>query len=223
MPAVSLNVGEHQIELITSLGGKETITYDGKVVSQKQNHTQFSSLHSFEVEEKRKIVRYEMKLESQLSGVLKYSLKRDRVTIKRGTLPSLTRFILRLFLCLVSVDLLLKALALFIFINAARVTLTESPILLFAIVFYLAFGLIYLGFGLFLKQLLPKNIWFLTVVLWIQIIISSADLLYRFFYQIRTGNIVRGLPSLLVGACIIWLLWLILENCQAVAKELKLK
>lgn len=221
MATVCLNVGEHEIELTTGAGGKETITYDGKVVSQKRNHAKLLSLHSFEAKEKKKVVKYEMKLESQLSGVVKYSLKRDRAMVKRGTLPSLTGFMLRLFLSLIGVALLLNTLALFILINRAGISVAENPILLFAIGFRVVFGLIYLAFGLFFKQLLPKNISFLTVALWIQIVISSVNLLYRIFSESLTGNIASRMPSFLVGACTIWLFWSILENCKVVAKELK--
>lgn len=72
-------VNGHHIEIIASLwNGKETLKYDGKEVSYRQNLSVFSPVHSFKVEEAAGEAVYEVQI---LSGIftMGYAIRRNGI------------------------------------------------------------------------------------------------------------------------------------------------
>ena len=71
----SVQVNGHQIEVFASLWtGKETVKYDGNVVSDRRNISTFISIHSFKVQEEGQEIVYEVEV---MSGG--YAIRRDGI------------------------------------------------------------------------------------------------------------------------------------------------
>jgi hypothetical protein len=59
----SVQVNGHEIEIFASMWtGKETIKYNGNVVSDRKNIMTFSSIHSFKVQEEGEEIVYEVQI-----------------------------------------------------------------------------------------------------------------------------------------------------------------
>lgn len=74
-----IQVNGHSIEVVVSIwNGKESVSYDGNIVSSRRNLSTFSSIHSFKVEEAGESVVYEVQI---LSGILTagYALRRNGI------------------------------------------------------------------------------------------------------------------------------------------------
>lgn len=72
-------VNGHSIEIIASIwNGKESVSYDSRVVSSRRNISTFSSIHSFKVEEAEEEAVYEVQI---LSGIftLGYAIRRNGI------------------------------------------------------------------------------------------------------------------------------------------------
>ena len=71
----SIQVNGHQIEVFASLWtGKETVKYDGNVVSDRRNISTFRSIHSFKVQEEGQEIVYEVEV---MSGG--YAIRRNGI------------------------------------------------------------------------------------------------------------------------------------------------
>lgn len=75
----SVQINGHLIEVLLSIwNGKETIKYDGNVVSDRRNLSTFSSVHSFKVQEDGEEVVYEVQ---SLAGLFKpgFAIRRNGI------------------------------------------------------------------------------------------------------------------------------------------------
>ena len=74
-----VQVNGHSIEIVTSIwNGKESVSYDGRVVSSRRNISTFSSIHSFKVDESDESAIYEVQI---LSGIftIGYAIRRNGI------------------------------------------------------------------------------------------------------------------------------------------------
>lgn len=74
-----VQVNGHSIEVHASIwNGKESVSYDGNVVSSRRNISTFSSIHSFKVQEADERVVYEVQI---LSGFFAagYAIRRNGI------------------------------------------------------------------------------------------------------------------------------------------------
>ena len=74
-----VQVDGHSIEVYASIwNGKESVSYDGNVVSSRRNISTFSSIHSFKVQEEGESVIYEVQV---LSGIFSagYAIRRNGI------------------------------------------------------------------------------------------------------------------------------------------------
>ena len=70
-----VQVNGHQIEVFASIwNGKETVKYDGNIVSDRRNLSTFRSIHSFKVKEEDEEIVYEV--EVMVSG---YAIRRNGI------------------------------------------------------------------------------------------------------------------------------------------------
>jgi hypothetical protein len=221
MSEVCFNVSGHKIQLIISeLGGKQSIVHDNKTISEKNTYLALTSNHYFKVSEDGELSSYEVVVQSKFSGVIEYSVKRNNLLVKKGKLSALTPGLMRIFFFCIGLALFLNTIFV-IFIPQFR------KIFLHSLLNYLNFGIeflfsiAFLGFAISLKRVLLRNLRFVTTVLWIRVslmIFGSLPLIFRYLQE---GIILSNIWVIALRFGSIWLFWLLLNNCEALAQEFK--
>jgi hypothetical protein len=220
MSEVCFNVSGHKIQLILSLSGKESIVHDNKTISEKGSSLGPTSNHSFKVSEDGEISSYEVVFKAKFSGVIEYSVKRNKVLVKKGTLSALTPGVMRIFFFFIGLALLLRTISL-IFIPQLREILSQQLLGYLDVGIDFLFSIAFLGFALDLKRVVLRNLRFVTTVLWIYVglmIFGSLSLIFRYLQE---GIILSNIWVIAMRLGFIWLFWFLLNNCEALAQEFK--
>ncbi|MBD0308203.1 MAG: hypothetical protein ICV80_08775 [Microcoleus sp. T1-bin1] len=221
MSEVCFNVSGHKIQLIISLlGGKESIVHDNKTISEKSNLLARTSNHSFKVNEDGEMSSYEVVFKARFSGVLEYSVKRNNVLVKKGTLSALTGGLMRIFFFFIGLAWFLNTI-LVIFIPLFREVYIKSLLSYLDLGIEFLFSIAFLGFGISLKRVLLRNLRFVTTVLWIRVGIMIFGSLLLIFRYLQEGIILSYIWVIALRLGYIWLFWYLLKNCEALAQELK--
>jgi hypothetical protein len=224
MSEVCFNVSGHKIQLILSLSGKQSIVHDNKTISEKGSSLTPTSNHSFKVSEDGKMSSYEVVFKAKFSGVIEYSVKRNNVLVKKGTLSVWTPGLMRISFFSIGLAMFLNTI-LIIFIPQFREIYLE--IYLHSLLSYLnlgiefLFSIAFLGFAISLKRVLLRNLRFVTTVLWIRVglmIFGSLSLIFRYLQE---GIILSNIWVIALRLGYIWLFWFLLKNCEVLAQELK--
>ena len=220
MSEVCFNVSAHKIQLILSLSGKETIVHDNKTISEKGSSLAPTSHHYFKVSEDGKMSSYEVVFKAKFSGVIEYSVKRNNVLVKKGTLSALTPGVIRILFFSIGLALFLRTISL-IFIPQLREILSQQLLGYIDVGIDFLFSIAFLGFALDLKRFLLRNLRFVTTVLWIRVglmIFGSLPLIFRYLQE---GIILSNIWVIAMRLGFIWLFWFLLNNCEALAQEFK--
>jgi hypothetical protein len=220
MSEVCFNVSGHKIQLIISPLGKETIVHDKKTISEKSNPLAQTSNHYFKVSEDGEMSSYEVVFKTQFSGVIEYSVKRNKVLVKKGTLTTLTGGVIRIFFFCIGLALFLNTIFV-IFIPLFREVYFHSLLSYLNVGIDFLFSIALLGFALDLKRVLLRNLRFVTTVLWIRVgvmIFGSLPLIFRYLQE---GIILSDILVIALRLGSIWLFWFLLKNCEVLAQELK--
>lgn len=221
MSEVCFNVSGHKIQLIISLlGGKESIVHDNKTVSEKINLFALTSNHSFKVNEDGEMSSYEVVFKAKFSGVLEYSVKRNNVLVKKGTLSALTGGLIRIFFFCLGLALLLQTIGV-IFLPLFREVYVKSLLSYLYLGIDFLYSIAFLGFAISLKRVLLRNLRFVTTVLWIRIGLMIFGSLPLIFSYLQKGIILSDIWIIALRLGCIWLFWFLLKNCEALAQELK--
>ena len=220
MSEVCFNVSGHKIQLILSLSGKQSIVHDNKTISEKGSSLAPTSNHYFKVRENGKMSSYEVVFKAQLSGVIEYSVKRNNVLVKKGTLSAFTPGVMRISFFSIGLALFLRTISL-IFIPQFREVFLQSLLNYLDVGIDLLFSIAFLGFGIDLKRVLLRNLRLVTTVLWIRVglmIFGSLSLIFRYLQE---GIILSNIWVIAMRLGFIWLFWFLLNNCEALAQEFK--
>jgi len=220
MSEVCFNVSGHKIQLILSLSGKESIVHDNKTISEKGSSLAPTSNHSFKVSEDGKMSSYEVVFKAKFSGVIEYSVKRNNVLVKKGTLSAFTPGVMRISFFSIGLALFLRTISL-IFIPQLREILSQQLLGYLDVGIDFLFSIAFLGFALDLKRVLLRNLRFVTTVLWIYVglmIFGSLSLIFRYLQE---GIILSEIWVIALRLGFIWLFWFLLNNCEALAQEFK--
>ena len=220
MSEVCFNVSGHKIQLILSLSGKQSIVHDNKTISEKGSSLTPTTNHYFKVSEDGEMSSYEVVFKAKFSGVIEYTVKRNNVLVKKGTLSVWTPGLMRFFFF---------GFGLALFLNIILIIFTPQyrEFFLHSLLSYLDFGIeflfsiAFLGFGISLKRVLLRNLRFVTTVLWIRVglmIFGSLSLIFRYLQE---GIILSNIWVIALRLGYIWLFWFILNNCEALAQEFK--
>jgi hypothetical protein len=221
MSEICFNVSGHKIQLIISeLGGKQSIVHDNKTISEKNTYLALTSNHYFKVSEDGELSSYEVVVQTKFSGVIEYSVKRNNVLVKKGTLSGLTPGLMRIFFFCIGLNLFLQTIFV-IFIPPFRDFFRPSLLSYLNLGIEFLFSIAFLGFAISLKRVVLRNLRFVTTVLWIRVggmIIGSLPLIFRYLQE---GIILSDIWVIALRLGLIWLLWCLLNNCEALAQELK--
>ena len=200
--------------------GKETIVHDKKTISEKSNPLAQTSNHYFKVSEDGEMSSYEVVFKTQFSGVIEYSVKRNNVLVKKGTLTTLTGGVIRIFFFCIGLALFLNTIFV-IFIPQFREVYFHSLLSYLNVGIEFLFSIAFLGFAISLKRVLLRNLRFVTTVLWIRVgvmIFGSLPLIFRYLQE---GIILSDILVIALRLGSIWLFWFLLKNCEALAQEFK--
>ena len=200
--------------------GKETIVHDKKTISEKSNPLAQTSNHYFKVSEDGEMSSYEVVFKTQFSGVIEYSVKRNNVLVKKGTLTTLTGGVIRIFFFCIGLALFLNTIFV-IFIPQFREVYFHSLLSYLNVGIEFLFSIAFLGFAISLKRVLLRNLRFVTTVLWIYVglmIFGSLSLIFRYLQE---GIILSDILVIALRLGSIWLFWFLLKNCEALAQEFK--
>jgi hypothetical protein len=220
MSEVGFNVSGHKIQLILSLSGKQSIIHDNKTISEKNPYLAPTSNHYFKVSEDGELSSYEVVFKAKFSGVIEYSVKRNNVLVKKGTLSAFTPGLMRISFFSIGLALFLNRISL-IFIPQFREVFLQSLLNYIDLGIDLLFSIAFLGFGISLKRVLLRNLRFVTTVLWIRVglmIFGSLSLIFRYLQE---GIILSNIWVIAMRLGGIWLFWFVLNNCEALAQEFK--
>jgi len=219
MSEVCFNVSGHKIQLILSLSGKKTIVHDNKTISEKSNSLAQTSNHYFKVSEDGEMSSYEVVFKTKFSGVIEYTVKRNNVLVKKGTLTTLTGGVIRIFFFSLGLNLFLNIISL-IFIPQFIEVFLQSPLNHIDVGIDFLFSIAFLGFGISLKRVLLRNLRFVTTVLWIRVglMIFGLPLIFRYLQE---GNILSNIWVIAMRLGAIWFFWFLLNSCEALAQEFK--
>jgi hypothetical protein len=221
MSEVCFNVSGHKIQLIISqLGGKESIVHDNKTISEKNTYLALTSNHYFKVNEDGELSSYEVVVQTKFSGVREYSVKRNNVLVKKGTLSGLTPGLMRIFFFCIGLAWFLNTIFV-IFIPQFREIFLQSLLSYLYLGIEFLFSIAFLGFAISLKRVLLRNLRFVTTVLWIRVglmIFGSLPLIFRYLQE---GIILSNIGVIALRLGYIWLFWFLLKNCEALAQEFK--
>jgi len=220
MSEVCFNVSGHKIQLILSLSGKESIVHDNKTISEKGSSLGPTSNHTFKVSEDGEMSSYEVVFKAKFSGVIEYSVKRNNVLVKKGTLSAFTPGVMRISFFSIGLALFLRTISL-IFIPQLREILSQQLLGYLDVGIDFLFSIAFLGFALDLKRVLLRNLRFVTTVLWIYVglmIFGSLSLIFRYLQE---GIILSEIWVIALRLGFIWLFWFLLNNCEALAQEFK--
>ncbi|AFZ06713.1 hypothetical protein Osc7112_2257 [Oscillatoria nigro-viridis PCC 7112] len=220
MSEVCFNVSGHKIQLILSLSGKQSIVHDNKTISEKGSSLTPTSKHYFKVSEDGKMSSYEVVFKAKFSGVVEYSVQRNNVLVKKGTLSTFTPGLMRISFFSIGLALFLNTISL-IFIPQFREVFLQSLLNYIDVGINFLFSIAFLGLGISLKRLLLRNLRFVTTVLWIRVgimIFGSLSLIFRYLQE---GIILSNIWVIALRLGYIWLFWFLLNNCEALAQEFK--
>ena len=220
MSEVCFNVSGHKIQLIISPLGKETIVHDKKTISEKSNPLAPTSNHYFKVSEDGEMSSYEVVFKTQFSGVIEYSVKRNNVLVKKGTLTTLTGGLIRIFFFCLGLTLLLQTIGV-IFLPLFREVYVKSLLSYLYLGIDFLYSIAFLGFAISLKRVLLRNLRFVTTVLWIRIGLMIFGSLPLIFSYLQKGIILSDIWIIALRLGSIWLFWFLLKNCEALAQEFK--
>jgi hypothetical protein len=220
MSEVCFNVNGHKIQLILSLSGKESIVHDNKTISEKGSSLGPTSNHSFKVSEDGEMSSYEVVFKAKFSGVIEYSVKRNNVLVKKGTLSALTPGVMRIFFFFIGLALFLRTISL-IFIPQLREILSQQLLGYLDVGIDFLFSIAFLGFAIDLKRVLLRNLRFVTTVLWIRVGLMIFGSLSLIFSYLQKGIILSDIWVIALRLGFIWVFWFLLNNCEALAQELK--
>jgi hypothetical protein len=163
---------------------------------------------------------YEVVFKAQFSGVIEYSVKRNNVLVKKGTLSALTPGLMRIFFFCIGLALFLNTIFV-IFIPQFREVFLHSLLSYLDVGIEFLFSIAFLGFAISLKRVLLRNLRFVTTVLWIRVglmIFGSLPLIFRYLQE---GIILSNIWVIALRLGSIWLFWFLLNNCEALAQEFK--
>jgi hypothetical protein len=220
MSEVCFNVSGHKIQLILSLSGKQSIVHDNKTISEKGSSLTPTSNHYFKVSEDGEMSSYEVVFKAKFSGVIEYTVKRNNVLVKKGTLSGLTPGLIRIFFFFIGLALFLNTIFV-IFIPLFREIYLHSLLSYLDLGIEFLFSIAFLGFAISLKRVLLRNLRFVTTVLWIRVglmIFGSLSLIFRYLQE---GIILSNIWVIAIRLGSIWLFWSLLNNCEALAQEFK--
>jgi len=220
MSEVCFNVSGHKIQLILSLSGKQSIVHDNKTISEKNPYLAPTSNHYFKVSEDGKLSSYEVVFKAKFSGVIEYSVKRNNVMVKKGKLSTLTPGLMRIFFFCIGLNLFLQTI-LVIFIPPFREFFRPSLLSYLYLAIDFLYSIAFLGFAISLKRVVLRNLRFVTTVLWIRVglmILGSLPIIFRYLQE---GIILSEIWVIALRLGLIWLLWCLLNNCEALAQEFK--
>jgi hypothetical protein len=220
MSEVCFNVSGHKIQLILSLSGKESIVHDNKTISEKGSSLAPTSHHYFKVSEDGKMSSYEVVFKAKFSGVIEYSVKRNNVLVKKGTLSALTPGVIRIFFFSIGLALFLRTISL-IFIPQLREFLSQQLLGYIDVGIDFLFSIAFLGFALDLKRVLLRNLRFVTTVLLIRVGLMIFGSLLLIFSYLQKGIILSDIWVIAFRLGFIWVFWFLLKNCEALAQEFK--
>ena len=223
---VCFNVSGHKRQLIISPLGKETIVHDKKTISEKSNPLAQTSNHYFKVSEDGEMSSYEMVFKTKFSGVIEYSVKRNNVLVKKGTLTTFTGGVIRILFFCIGLALFLPTILLIFFPLHREIFVrlyNPSQLLLgyLDVGINFLFSIAFFGFALDLKRVLLRNLRFVTTVLWIRVggmIFGSLPLIFRYLEE---GIILSDIWVIALRLGFIWVFWFLLNNCEALAQEFK--
>lgn len=220
MPEVCFNVSGHKIQLILSLSGKQSIVHDNKTISEKGSSLAPTSNHYFKVSEDGEMSSYEVVFKAKFSGVIEYSVKRNNVLVKKGTLSTFTPRVMRIFFFSIGLALFLRTISL-IFIPQFREFFLHSLLNYLDVGIDFLFSIAFLGFAISLKRVLLRNLRFVTTVLWIRVGLMIFGSLSLIFSYLQKGIILSDIWVIALRLGFIWLFWSLLNNCEALAQEFK--
>jgi hypothetical protein len=220
MSEVCFNVSGHKIQLIISPSGKQSIVHDNKTISEKGSSLTPTSKHYFKVSEDGKMSSYEVVFKAKFSGVIEYSVKRNNVLVKKGTLSGLTPGLMRIFFFCIGLTLFLQTIFV-IFIPPFRDFFLPSLLNYLNVGIEFLFSIAFLGFAISLKRVLLRNLRFVTTVLWIRVGVMLFGSLPLIFRYLQEGIILSDIWVIALRLGLIWLLWCLLNNCEALAQEFK--
>lgn len=219
MSEVCFNVSGHKIQLILSLSGKQSIVHDNKTISEKGSSLTPTTNHYFKVSEDGEMSSYEVVFKAKFSGVIEYSVKRNNVLVKKGTLSVWTPGLMRISFFFLGLALFLNTFVIFLLLFRENYLHSLLSYLDLGIEFL--FSIAFLGFGISLKRVLLRNLRFVTTVLWIRVglmIFGSLSLIFRYLQE---GIILSNIWVIPMRLGFIWLFWFLLNNCEALAQEFK--
>ena len=219
MSEVCFNVSGHKIQLIQSLG-KASIVHDNKTISEKNTYLALASNHYFKVSENGEMSSYEVVFKEKFSGVREYSVKRNNVLVKKGTLSALTGGLIRIFFFCLGLTLLLQTIGV-IFLPLFREVYVKSLLSYLYLGIDFLYSIAFLGFAISLKRVLLRNLRFVTTVLWIRIGLMIFGSLPLIFSYLQEGIILTDIWIIALRLGSIWLFWFLLNNCEALAQEFK--
>ena len=220
MSEVCFNVSGHKIQLILSLSAKESIVHDNKTISEKGSSLAPTSNHSFKVSEDGKMSSYEVVFKAKFSGVIEYSVKRNNVLVKKGTLSAFTPGLMRISFFSIGLAMFLNTIFV-IFIPQFREIFLHSLLSYLNVGIEFLFSIAFLGFGISLKRVLLRNLRFVTTVLWIRVGVMIFGSLPLIFGYLQEGIILSNIWVIALRLSFIWLFWFLLNNCEALAQEFK--
>lgn len=220
MSEVGFNVCGHKIQLIISPSGKERILHDNKTISEKVSLAPTSN-HYFKVSEDGEMSSYEVVFKAKFSGLIEYSVKRNNVlVIKKGTLSALTPGLMRIFFFCIGLTLFLQTIFI-LFIPPFREFFRPSLLNYLNVGIEFLFSIAFLGLAISLKRVVLRNLRFVTTVLWIRVGVMLFGSLPLVFRYLQEGIILSDIWVIAFRSGVIWLLWCLLNNCEALAQEFK--
>ena len=219
MSEVCFNVCGHKIQLIISPSGKEKILHDNKTISEKVSLA-LTSNHYFKVSEDGEMSSYEVVFKAKFSGVIEYSVKRNNVLVKKGTLSALTPGLMRIFFFCIGLTLFLQTIFV-LFIPPFREFFRPSLLNYLNVGIEFLFSIAFLGFAISLKRVVLRNLRFVTTVLWIRVGLMIFGSLSLIFSYLQKGIILSDIWVIALRLGFIWVFWFLLKNCEALAQEFK--
>lgn len=226
MSKTRFSVGYYDLELVCDFNGNEYIIYDNKTVSEKRtNLLTLSSTHQFEVNESDEVATYNVTFQSTFSGLVQYTVNRNNIQVQKGKISSITLGLVRIFFLVIGLCFLMNCLWLSLYIYNMKplgLTYTSSELTNFYIRMGInfIFGAFFLIFAFLLKRVLLKLPKLIPTVLWLYLGMMLVTFVFVFWNLIQQQIFVDW--GIFRRILFIWCIWSILENCQAMSKELKL-
>jgi hypothetical protein len=193
------------------------------------------SIHQFEAIENGENIKYEVEFTATLSGLTKYIVKRNSLLVRKGAMSLISLGFLRIFFVFLGLGLVANSLLLTFYINKYIYSAPLDSILLkhipntpsdlnyfyINIVIELIFGVFLVVFAFLLKWILLKHLKLITTVFWIRIVTMLAASPFLLWNSIQKQNFLDLRFGIIPWIGYIWLLWFILENSKAIAKDFK--